>query len=136
VPFSRYNEQHSAEIAGRFASVFIPGSAMFCNLVEKLIIATKHNENCTCNDAKFVVDIDLIRFSFPNFSNFNSLVQYEYSCLLTEKDYWTGRKKVLESFLTKTRIYQTDYYYKKCESLARQNLEKAINDCEQRLFNR
>lgn len=52
-------------------------------------------------------------------------VRKEYS-IYPDLVYRPGRKKVLEAFLGMERIYKTDYFFRRLEATAKENMKKEI----------
>ena len=52
-------------------------------------------------------------------------IRQEYAWV-SEQDYRIGRSKVLQSFLQRKVIYQTDYFRKRFEQQARMNIQTAL----------
>ncbi|MBI5148442.1 hypothetical protein HZA33_02065, partial [Candidatus Pacearchaeota archaeon] len=94
---------------------------------ERLILATKHNYIPSNMDEKIITDIDLSIFGQDEekFDEYDSAIRQEY-IFVPEKEYREGRRKVLEKFLKRQRIYQTQFFSQEYEAKARENLERAI----------
>ena len=97
------------------------------------ILATKHNESVkhfyeNDNDIKYFLDFDLYVLSAEEnvYEAYRQGVRKEYK-IYPDFLYKPGRKKVLESFLQRDRIYLTDDIKTKRENFARNNLQNEIN---------
>lgn len=126
-PFSGRNEEDSAE----FAKQFLLQNSVSQDVVQRiydLIILTKEHGSPAASDEKFMLDIDLsILGTKPDiYSQFEKDVRKEYewvpSFVFKKK-----RKKILENFLNRQRIYQTSYFTEKLEAQAKKNIAWAIS---------
>jgi len=95
--------------------------------VRALILATKHHRSPIAVDAKLVVDIDLsiLGRSPVEFAQYESRIRTEYQ-QMDEKQYRSGRAKILRGFLERKSIYFTDHFRAKYEEQARENLVESI----------
>jgi predicted metal-dependent HD superfamily phosphohydrolase len=119
--FRHDNEEKSAELAcSRLQQVRASGEII--NRVRGLIMATRHHEPEGV-DAQVLVDVDLsiLGESPSRFQEYEQQIRGEYrhvpSLLFTHK-----RKKVLEGFLRRDRIFKTDVFFERYEKQARENL--------------
>jgi len=71
------------------------------------------------------IDLSILGYSPEKYSQYKKNIRKEYSWV-PENDYVSGRKKVLESFLKKQKIFQTEYFYSKYEQNARINIQEEI----------
>lgn len=125
-PFSATNEEDSAEMARAF---LIKNEAAI-DVVERvydLIILTKDHLPPSSIDGQFMLDIDLsiLGASAPIYAQFEKDVRCEYRRVpwfLFKKK----RKDILQRFLSRPNIYQTDYFSSRLEKQARTNLSWAI----------
>lgn len=99
------------------------------DLVQDLILATDHKnefDNHEVFDLALIHDLDLaILGDEQNYGLYSWMVMSESmgnSCTIEE--YAKGREKFLSDFLSKKRIFETEYFYNRFESIARQNLLK------------
>lgn len=127
-PFSGRNEEDSAELAKQF--LFQNSAAPeVTQRIYDLIILTKEHISPEACDEKLMLDIDLsILGTRPDiYSQFEEDVRKEYkwvpSFVFKKK-----RKEVLENFLNRQRIYQTNYFTEKLEAQAKKNLAWAISE--------
>lgn len=116
------NEEQSAELAVKIFQSTIVKSEM----LENLILSTKHHSAKT-KDEKWLIDFDLavLGRTWEEYQTYFQNIRKEYK-IYPNLLYKPGRKKVLIHFLEKERIFLTDEFYTKYESIARQNLEKEI----------
>jgi len=93
-------------------------------------LATKHIEGRIPKniDEKFVVDIDLSILGQlqERFDEYEKNIKKEYSQIPEEK-FKGGRKIILKKFLDRQNIYFTDFFRKKYELQARENLERTLS---------
>ena len=95
--------------------------------VYDLIMATLHNGVVKGGDQKLIVDIDLTILGAPNnvYDEFEQNVRKEYK-RVPSFIYRRKRKELLKSFLNNDSIYHLDYFKNKYESVARDNINRAI----------
>lgn len=129
--WSSKNEYLSAQWAFDFLHK-AGASDQCCAEVYQHIMATRHfalqhSEQPAVNDSRLVVDIDLsiLGRDQTTFMQFEKNIRKEYQWV-PEKYFKRRRRKILQSFLTRPIIYQTDYFRDCYEKNARQNLRKAI----------
>lgn len=95
-----------------------------------LILATKHHDKSSSDDAKLFIDLDLAILGSP----WHEYQQYARQCRaeykLPDYLYRHGRAKVLKRFLHREHIYKTSVFRKKLENQARSNLEWEIEAIE------
>lgn len=122
VPNSKSNETVSAAVAG-FAADKMGLSLEFSQQAANLILLTSHKKTEGSWDGACFLDIDLavLGREWNHFLRYERQIRAEYSHL-AESVYRQGRKKVVEQFLGKPSIYQTDYFKRKYEQAARRNL--------------
>ena len=121
------NEEQSAEFAER-ALLKLNAPPEVINRTKQLILATnKHRADGLGSDAEVFLDADLsiLGTSEQVYLEYSTAIRREYEwvplALYREK-----RKGLLESFLTRERIYLTDEMRTRCEAQARQNLAREI----------
>ena len=90
--------------------------------ISKLINETKVHKPTSQINAYFL-DADLAILGSSNFEyqKYIRNIRKEYS-FYTDEPYKKGRKKVLESFLNKEKIFHTQYFYNKYEEQSQNNL--------------
>ena len=124
---SSTNELDSADWAVRFLRS-IGASEDQCQRVHQHIMATKHTGESLVGDTAIVVDIDVsILGSRPD--------EYDVYELAIRKEYrWVPwpifrrkRIEILESFLERGELYETEYFRSRYEAQARSNLQRAIS---------
>jgi len=119
--FAKDNEKSSALLAQqRLKKLFVYPNNI--NKVFELIMATESHNGERGGDCDFFVDLDLAILALPSYEVYTEAIRKEYA-VYSDKAYKKGRKNVIRHFLSKERIYQSDYFYKKFERQARENLE-------------
>lgn len=125
-PRSTNNEKESAE----YTVLELKKHGTTCIRIDKvkdLILATKHDRSINTSDAEYLVDIDISIFGYsPDIYNKYELnIRKEYDWVPIAI-YRKKRKELLMSFLTKDKIYHTNFFSNKYERIARSNLKAAI----------
>ncbi|MFK7750172.1 MAG: hypothetical protein AB8B65_17405 [Kordia sp.] len=122
------NEVKSAEFAQkRLKKLQIdPKKAENCT---NLIISTKKHEilNTQNQDNAYLLDWDLaiLGTTWESYLTYTQNIRKEYS-MFPDFMYKKGRKKVLQHFLTRPRIYYTEKYFDLWETIARENIQKEL----------
>ncbi|MBU2986592.1 hypothetical protein KO528_14610 [Saccharophagus degradans] len=126
-PFSTNNEQQSSDWAQRFL-VGLNASPALIDNVYRLIMATAHNSEPQHDDERLIVDIDLTILGAPPtiFEEFEQNIRNEYKRVPTFI-YKPKRKKILQQFLARSRLYYFDYFFDMFETQARENLNNVIS---------
>lgn len=96
--------------------------------IQQLIMATQyHIVDQQDHDGQLLVDIDLaiLGQNSNRFNEYEQQIKQEYSWV-DEEDFKQGRAKVLQSFLDRDWIYQSDYFREKLEQQARLNIQTAL----------
>jgi predicted metal-dependent HD superfamily phosphohydrolase len=120
------NEDRSAEWARTaLAESGVPPEA--AERVAGLVLVTRHLTAPSEPDAALICDIDLSIFgrSPDVFDEFERRIRREYAWV-PEPVYRSARTEILEGFLQRRFIYQTNYFRQRYEVQARQNLERVI----------
>lgn len=120
------NEEKSAELAEKRMKQ-ISVSIDTIELCENQILATKSHIKSTDSDTNYFTDADLsvLGQNWETYSMYYKNVRKEYS-IYPDFVYNPGRKKVLNHFLSMDKIFKTDFFYKKYERQAKQNIQKEI----------
>lgn len=125
-PEPMYNEKRSAYYAGLdMHELGLPND--FVKNVERLIMATAHKKLATENDEMIITDLDLLILGQDEkvFDAYDANIRIEYE-LIPIDQYKAGRTRVLNHFLDRPSIYATDFFREGYESIARNNLQRAI----------
>lgn len=125
-PFSSTNEEDSAELAKSFLSL----NSIEPEIIERisqLITLTKDHAEPQTNDGKLMLDIDLSILGTQKhiYAQFEKNVRKEYkrvpSFIFRKK-----RREILKSFMERSRLYHTEYFFDELETQAKSNLTLAI----------
>lgn len=125
-PFSKTNEHDSADWAQDFLSkAGYNGKGI--ETIHGLIMATLHGSKLVTADEELIVDIDLCILGAEEeiYDRFEVNIRKEYR-LVPKPLYKKKRKEILNMFLTRDRIYNTEQFYDLYENSARANLSRTI----------
>ena len=125
-PLCACNEYKSAEWAREFLTQNNVNEESI-DFVIQLINATKHSVKSEHGDDLLIADIDIaiLGRSHDVYEKYARNVRYEYR-QVPSFIYKKKRKALLESFLSKPRIYSTAHFYQAFEIQARKNLTNEI----------
>jgi len=125
-PLSGTNEEDSAKLAKRFLIENAAPSESIDRIVD-LIIMTKDHLTPDTVDAKLMLDIDLSILGAPPqvYDRFEKDVRKEYK-RVPAFIFRKKRKAILQSFLNRPRVYNSDHFFDRLEDQARENLDRAI----------
>ncbi|HAB16929.1 MAG TPA: hypothetical protein DCE44_10815 [Verrucomicrobiales bacterium] len=127
-PRSSDNEERSAELAQRScADAGLSQDA--ARTVAQLVMATKTHE-CTGDlDAAMMVDVDLsiLGRDVDRFCEYERQIRQEYAWV-PDPIFASKRAEILNRFLSRPRLFTTDWFFRKYELQARQNLELSIQN--------
>ena len=95
--------------------------------VQALIMVTQHQTQVAYPDAALVADIDLSILGRPvaEFDQYEAAIRQEYQWV-PDSAYREARIKVLESFLARSSVFQTQTFRDRYEVSARDNLTRSI----------
>lgn len=123
------NEEKSAACAAKaLEELRIPQPLI--NRVTALILTTKlHQANADDVDCQILLDADLaiLGAESSRYAEYAQAIRMEYDWV-PEADFHVGRKKVLESFLARERIYSTARMLEEFEEQARRNIENELSN--------
>lgn len=123
---SNTNEADSAKLAKvRLAEIGYPAEKI--SKCANMILATKLHELSEDSDTNYLTDADLAALgkNSYDFQKYGEQIREEYS-IYPEFIYNPGRKKVLQHFLQMDTIYKTEYFSKKYEKKARENVANEL----------
>jgi predicted metal-dependent HD superfamily phosphohydrolase len=97
------------------------------NRIVALILATRHSQRPQTTDEALLVDIDLaILGAAPNrFQAYEAQIREEYS-FVPESLFNAKRTEIIQGFLGRDRLYETDYFWASHENQAQMNLRRSI----------
>ena len=92
------------------------------------ILATKTHSLSEDSDTNYFTDADLsvLGKEWKLYTVYYINVRKEYS-IYPDLMYNSGRKKVLTHFLEMNRIFKTDYFYRKFEEQAKENISRELS---------
>jgi predicted metal-dependent HD superfamily phosphohydrolase len=124
---AKENEEKSAEYAKlTLKSLKIPQATIA--QVKNLILLTKNHQALAADiDSQIFLDADLaiLGSSESGYRAYAQAIRQEYSWI-TDAEYRIGRKRVLQNFLQRDRIYLTPQMFTTLEKKARQNLRAEV----------
>jgi predicted metal-dependent HD superfamily phosphohydrolase len=125
-PHSSDNEEMSARLAREILSDS-GCPELKAKKVRELILITRHDKTPSSTDDQLIVDIDLSILGQPPgiFDTYEKSIRAEYSWV-PEDAYRIGRSKILQGFLDKPSIYNTDRFEKLYGNQARENIMKSL----------
>ena len=125
-PARHDNESRSAAEAA-LALRAVGWAQPLVDAVREMILATSHAGSLYTGDVAVVVDVDLsiLGKGDEEFSAYERAIRREYSHV-PDDSYRTGRGAVLRGFLSRPRIYATDYFADRYELPARRNLAQSL----------
>ena len=115
------NEEQSAGVA-KISLTFLAVDAKTVEKVCQLIEETKtHEATCKHNALFLDADLAILGSNAQKYKQYCEKVRKEYA-LYNNENYNKGRKKVLKHFLEKERVYVSEFFHKKYEKQAKQNI--------------
>lgn len=122
------NEANSAALARNALGVLQLKDETLKNQVSNLIMLTKHSDSLPSTiEEKVILDVDLaiLGADETDFAIYEQNIRKEYDWVPHEI-YCQKRGEILESFLTRPRLYHTDIFHDLLEEIARENLRRSI----------
>lgn len=133
--FGRASDSDEAASA-RLATELIEAAGLGTDLarrVERLILATahQHGATATASDEAILVDADLsiLGANPAAFDAYEQHIRQEWSHVGDEL-FRAGRSHVLQQFVSRPRIFATDYAHQRWEQRARLNLERSLRNLQ------
>ena len=95
--------------------------------VEALILVTDHQRAADTNDQQIMADIDLsILGAAPAvYQSYADDIRREYAAI-PEDEFRSGRKKVLQVFLSQVRLFHNEIFIDGFEDFARENMQREL----------
>lgn len=127
-PTKKDNEEKSGVLAKkRLKTLHIDEKTS--KLTEKLIISTKsHKAILTENSDNFYlldIDLSILGSHWETYQTYIQNIRKEYA-IYPNFMYKKGRKRVLEHFLKRKKLFQTELYQTTFETKARENIKKEL----------
>ncbi|MEZ4775782.1 MAG: hypothetical protein R3D00_21560 [Bacteroidia bacterium] len=126
-PIRKNNESQSAIVAQKYMEKWRCGEEAVVQVRELILSTAKHQPLKAHPDFGWFLDIDLSVLGSPanDYRQYAEAIRKEYR-LYPDSLYFPGRKKILESFLQRPRIYFSVPMYELLEKQARENLADEI----------
>ncbi len=120
------NERRSADWATR-ALLSASVESAVARRVSALIMVTRHDEAPRTLDEQVMLDVDLAILGehAEVFDSYEHQVRAEYHTV-PEALFRANRRRILQAFLARERIYHTDRFHARFETPARHNLARSI----------
>lgn len=120
------NEERSADLAGDCLRA-AKADTVLLDSVRQLVLATKSHNSSLHPDASLLVDVDLSILGQPEarFWKYEHQIRQEYIWVPAEV-YCTKRAEILERFLARPRLFQTEELHHRFEASARENLQQSV----------
>ncbi len=128
-PKAQDNEEKSAIYANDLMKSLEIAPRLITN-VTRLILNTKFHQADTDDiDSQILLDADLAILGSPTqqYLTYAKNIRQEYTWI-SDRDYRLGRRRVLEKFLQRERIYYTDLMFEQLEESARRNMAVEIQN--------
>jgi predicted metal-dependent HD superfamily phosphohydrolase len=125
--FKKDNEEKSASFAEkRMLEIGVPLNLI--SICKNQIIATKQHQLSADSDTNYFLDADLSILGMPwdEYEMYAKNVRKEYR-YYPSLLYNSGRKKILNHFLSMETIFKTNYFFEKFEFQSKQNIQKEID---------
>ena len=125
-PRAADNEERSAELAMDWLRD-VHASDVLTGSVGRLVLATKSHDASLHDDAPLLVDVDLSILGRPSeqFWEYERQIREEYAWV--EKTVFAAKRaEILDRFLARERIYQTELFFQRMEAQARANLRASV----------
>lgn len=124
---SKDNEEKSAELAKKRLEKINISSERITKIYNQ-ILATKSHKRSDDSDTNLLLDADLaiLGKDWKVYENYIQQIRQEYS-IYPDFLYNPGRKKVLIHFLEFDEIFKSNYFKKKYDKMARENVQREIS---------
>jgi predicted metal-dependent HD superfamily phosphohydrolase len=128
-PKAKDNEARSADRAERgLSSLGLPAEVV--KLVSDLVRSTAHLDATTFSGPDFDIlhdaDLAILGAAEQRYARYAADIRKEYAWV-PDADYRAGRRKVLEAFLARERVYRTDVLFAEGEDAARRNMTAEVS---------
>lgn len=121
------NEERSADLAQTWLQTAAASEGLMVS-VRRLILATKFHDGTLHPDAPLLVDIDLSILGHPpeRFWKYEEQIRAEY-LWVDNVTFAAKRSEILDRFLARPRLYQTEALFQRFENQAQANLRESIS---------
>jgi predicted metal-dependent HD superfamily phosphohydrolase len=120
------NEERSAERACReLPELGVPSTVVA--EIARLVRLTNHRTPPEDHSGRLICDIDLSILGRPSeeFDVYDAAIRAEYAWVPEER-YRDARRRILQGFLNRDPLYQTEHFRRRYEGQARANLRRAV----------
>lgn len=120
------NERRSADWA-RTALLEHGGAPDVADRIHALIMVTRHDQPPQSIDQQVLLDVDLAILGAPPdvFAAYEQQIVREYHAVPTDA-FRSNRRRILQGFLDRPRIYHTEAFLQAREAQARSNLARSV----------
>ena len=124
---ARHDNENRSAVEAAAALRAVGWAEPLVEAVRGMVLATRHAGPPPAGDAAVVVDIDLsiLGKGDEEFDAYERAIRQEYAHV-PDDAYRAGRGTVLRGFLSRPRIYSTDYFADRYELPARRNLAQSL----------
>jgi predicted metal-dependent HD superfamily phosphohydrolase len=121
------NEENSAEYARELLTLLNIPNQTIVNACRLILSTEYHQAKYDDFDNQLLIDADLaiLGSSRENYREYMQAIRQEYAWV-PKKEYIVGRKRILEGFLQRPRIYLTEELSTLLEVFARENIQAEI----------
>jgi len=128
------NEARSADLAQKWLEES-GADRSTVDRIRGLILATRHDAGLSEPDEALIRDIDLnvLAASPERYDEYEAQIRKEYWWVPASL-FRRRRVELLDSFLSRDRIFNTDWFRDRWEEVARANLERAVASLDGRAF--
>lgn len=100
--------------------------------VSNLITITEHRNQPASEREKLMVDVDLSSFGLPyeEFIRDGRNIRKEFHAY-SDDEFVEGQRKFMNSLLDRSSIYSTDYFFRRYEKSARENIQQLLKMYDQ-----
>jgi predicted metal-dependent HD superfamily phosphohydrolase len=127
-PKAQDNEEQSALYTEEHLRQLDVSEELISQIVSLILATKKHEPIADNSDSEFLLDGDLaiLGSDESDYDEYARKIRREYFWF-SDEQYREGRKKVLEGFLKRPRLFLTENAYKELEQRARRNIEREIS---------
>ncbi len=131
VPGSKANESDSAEamiqeLSGRARAEEITAAATIINATAVHAVPDGTNQSLAEDCALFLdMDLAILSTDAATFDAYDHNIRQEFS-MVPDEIYHPGRRKIMQSFLERDRIYLTDRFHVSHDARARETLRRLV----------
>jgi len=119
------NEKESAIFAKKELQILKVDKVTVMKVINIIKATEHHNSNKNNKDTTLFLDADLAILGVHEeiYQEYIHAIRQEYS-IYEDEVYYEGRKKVLEHFISRRKIYNSDFFYNNFEKKAKNNLKE------------